>query len=379
MNRHGTDDTHFMAIALRLARRGLGNVWPNPAVGCVITRIRDGEQIVLARGWTQPGGRPHAEAAALEELKRCYGAEAAKGAIAYVSLEPCSHHGRTPPCADALIDAGIGRAVVACADPDERVSGRGIARLRDAGIEVVTGVCEAEARALNAGFFCRVEAGRPEVAWKTASSLDGRIAARSGHSQWITGETARAHAHLERARHDAILVGLGTAVSDDPQLTCRLPGLAGRSPVRIVLDSHLRLPLTSQLVSGAADTPTWLIARDDNDPVRLRAYRDLGVDVITVPPDEGGRPALVPALRALGERGLTRLLVEGGANVAAALVCEGLVDRVLWYRAPLLVGGDGLSATVPFGLRRLADAPRFVRTDLRPLGEDWLEVYRRQG
>jgi diaminohydroxyphosphoribosylaminopyrimidine deaminase/5-amino-6-(5-phosphoribosylamino)uracil reductase len=370
-------DDVFMATALRLADRGLGNTWPNPAVGCIVVRWRDGRPLVLARGWTHPGGRPHAEAAALADLAQRHGPDAARGAIVYVSLEPCSHHGRTPPCADALVAAGVGRVVVACEDPDTRVSGRGIARLREAGIEVVVGVREAEAVALNAGFFSRVAAGRPRLTWKTATSLDGRIATLDGHSQWITGAQARAHAHLQRARHDAILVGLGTAVSDDPQLTCRLPGLAVRSPVRVVLDSHLRLPLTAGLVADCARAPTWLIARDDNDPVRLRALRDLGIEVIEVPPAADRRLDFAAALQALGERGLTRLLVEGGARVAATLVAGNHIDEILWYRAPKLIGGDGLSATLPFGLARLAAAPRFVRTGLRRLGEDWLETYSR--
>ena len=370
-------DESFMAAALRLAQRGLGNVWPNPAVGCVITGRRTGRPVVLARGWTQPGGRPHAEAEALDDLFRRHGSNAGRGATAYVSLEPCSHHGRTPPCADALVAAGIARVVIACEDPDPRVSGRGIARLREAGIDVVTGVCRSAALALNAGFFQRVATGRPLVTWKTATSLDGRIATESGESQWITGAMARAHAHLERARHDAILVGLGTAISDDPLLTCRLPGLAGRSPVRVILDSRLRLPLTARLVAEAGSPPTWVIARDDNDPLRVQALRDLGVDVIEVAPDASQRIDRSLALQALGKRGVTRLLVEGGARVATELIAGDVVDRILWYRAPKLIGGDGLSAVGAFGLAGLDEAPRFTRLEMRALGDDWLETYQR--
>ena len=370
-------DESFMAAALRLAQRGLGNVWPNPAVGCVITGRRTGRPVVLARGWTQPGGRPHAEAEALDDLFRRHGSNAGRGATAYVSLEPCSPHGRTPPCADALVAAGIARVVIACEDPDPRVSGRGIARLREAGIDVVTGVCRSAALALNAGFFQRVATGRPLVTWKTATSLDGRIATESGESQWITGAMARAHAHLERARHDAILVGLGTAISDDPLLTCRLPGLAGRSPVRVILDSRLRLPLTARLVAEAGNPPTWVIARDDNDPLRVQALRDLGVDVIEVAPDASQRIDRSLALQALGKRGVTRLLVEGGARVATELIAGDVVDRILWYRAPKLIGGDGLSAVGAFGLAGLDQAPRFTRLEMRALGDDWLETYQR--
>src|SRR5689334_20006331 len=217
-------DLRSMRAALALARRGLGTVWPNPAVGCVI--VSDGR--VVGRGWTQPGGRPHGET---EALRRA--GEAARRATAYVSLEPCCHWGKTPPCVDALIAAGVRRVVVALEDPDPRVAGRGIARLRDAGVEVETGVCTEEAAEINAGFFCRLRLGRPLVTLKLATSLDGRIATRSGESQWITGPPARERSHLLRATHDAILVGTETVIADDPQLTCRLPGLADRSPVRV--------------------------------------------------------------------------------------------------------------------------------------------------
>lgn len=366
----------FMEAALRLAQRGLGAVWPNPAVGCVIVRFQGGVPVVLARGWTQSGGRPHAEAVALEDLYRRHGRGAAKGADVYVSLEPCSHHGRTPPCVDALIEAGVGRVIVACVDPDPRVSGRGIERLRAAGIEVVLGTCREAAEHVNAGFFHRVAHGRPLVTLKTATSLDGRIATASGDSQWITGDTARAHVHLERARHDAVMVGVATAIHDDPRLTCRLPGLAGRSPVRVVLDTHLRLPLTARLVAEAPEAPTWLVTRPDNDRQRVRAYQHLGVQILEVAP-HANRLDIADVLRELADRGITRLLVEGGAHVTATLLADGFVDRILWYRAPKLIGGDGLSATVPFGLNDLAEAPRFVRVDLRHFGDDRLETYER--
>src|SRR5580700_4659831 len=231
-------DLGHMRTALGLARRGLGNTWPNPAVGCVI--VKDGR--VVGRGWTQKGGRPHAETEALARAGK-----GAKGATAYVSLEPCSHHGKTPPCAEALIAAGVSRVVAAVEDPDPRVSGRGIARLRAAGIAVEAGLCAAEAAELNAGFFCRVAQGRPLVTLKLAASLDGRIATPTGKSRWITGPAARERAHLLRAAHDAVLIGTGTALADDPQLTCRLPGLEARSPVRIVIDRTLRLPATLRL------------------------------------------------------------------------------------------------------------------------------------
>jgi diaminohydroxyphosphoribosylaminopyrimidine deaminase/5-amino-6-(5-phosphoribosylamino)uracil reductase len=267
--------------------------------------------------------------------------------------------------------------VIACEDPDPRVSGRGIARLRAAGIDVVVGEQRAAAEDVNAGFFQRVRSGRPLVTWKTATSLDGRIATAAGHARWITGDAARAHAHLERSRHDAILVGIGTALADDPQLTCRLPGMAHRSPVRVVLDSNLRLPATARLAAEAATVPTWLIARDDVADDRSRELRARGVEIIRVPADDGSRPDTVRVLQELAARGVTRLLVEGGAEVAASLIRRSLVDRIDWYRAPMLIGGAGRAATRPFGLARLDAAPRFTRTGLRKLGDDWLETYRR--
>src|SRR5438093_45669 len=250
-----------MLAALALARRGLGNVWPNPAVGCII--VKDGR--VAGRGWTQPGGRPHAETEALARA-----GEAARGATAYVSLEPCSHWGRTPPCADALIAAGVRRVVVALEDPDPRVAGSGLARLRAAGIAVETGLGAAAAAEINAGFFQRVRFGRPLVTLKLASSLDGRIATASGESRWITGPPARDHAHLLRATHDAILVGTGTVLADDPQLTCRLPGLARRSPVRVVIDRHLRIPPSARLIAEARQVPTWVVTFGSADSGRQR-------------------------------------------------------------------------------------------------------------
>ncbi|MHA1114171.1 MAG: bifunctional diaminohydroxyphosphoribosylaminopyrimidine deaminase/5-amino-6-(5-phosphoribosylamino)uracil reductase RibD, partial [Alphaproteobacteria bacterium] len=338
-----------MGVALDLARRALGRVWPNPAVGCVL--VREGR--VLGRGWTQPGGRPHAES---EALRRA--GAGAKGATAYVSLEPCAHHGETPPCADALIAAGINRAVIAVEDPDPRVAGTGIDALRAAGIAVELGVRAEDAARVNAGFFLRLREGRPLVTLKTATTLDGRIATHGGESQWITGPEARARGHYLRAIHDAVMVGIGTAVTDQPHLTCRLPGLEDRSPVRIVVDGRLRLPLTDSLVAGAGDVPTWLVTLPKGDTARRRAYADCGVELIDVEADAGGRPDLDRLLRLLGGRGLTRLLVEGGSHLAGGLLRAGLVDRIAWFRAPGIMGGDGIPAAAPFGIDRLADMPR---------------------
>ncbi len=355
-----------MTAALGLARRALGTTWPNPAVGCVIVQ----KGIVVGRAHTQPGGRPHAETEALRQA----GAGAA-GATAYVTLEPCDHRGRTPPCSLALIDAGISRVVVAIIDPDPRVSGAGIARLRAAGIAVEVGPGAAEAGEINAGFLKRIAAGRPLFTWKTATSLDGRIAASGGESQWITGDLARAHAQRLRASHDAVLIGSGTALADRPRLTCRLPGMEGRRPVRIVCDSRLRLPLDALLVATARDHPTWVIAAEDADGQAAQALAAQGVMVLRAPHVAGGLDLRAVA-RELGSRGLTRVLVEGGGQLAAGLLRAGLIDAIAWFRAASIIGGDGTAAAAPFGIARLSDMPRFVLSDWRRLGADVLETYR---
>ncbi len=361
-------DVGHMRAAIALARRGLGDVWPNPAVGCVI--VRNGR--VVGRGWTQPGGRPHGETEALGRA-----GAAARGATAYVSLEPCCHWGKTPPCTDALIAAGLARVVIPIEDPDPRVSGQGIARLRGAGIVVETGLCAEEAAELNAGFLLRMREGRPLVTLKLATTLDGRIATHSGESRWITGPLARDRAHALRASHDAVMIGGNTAIVDDPQLTCRLPGLAHRSPVRIVVDSRLRVPLTARLVAEARQVPTWFLTLRDGDQLRQETFRSCGVELIEVHADGDAGIDIGEGLRALGERGLTRILVEGGAHLAASLLRERLVDRLAWFRAPRMIGGDGIPAVVAFGLERLGEAPGFERSGLMELGEDVLETYRR--
>lgn len=354
------DDEQHMRAALALARRGLGWAWPNPAVGCVL--VREGR--VVGRGTTAPGGRPHAEAVAL-----AMAGEAARGATAYVTLEPCSHHGQTPPCADALIAAGVSRVVVAGGDPDPRVNGAGIARLRAAGVQVQTGVLAGEADAQQAGFLLRVRNGRPMVTLKLAATLDGRIATRTGDSQWITGTPARRAAHALRGRHDAVMAGVGTVLADDPDLTCRIPGFRRTPQVRVVLDSTLRTPLTARLVATAPDAPTWIIHGSGAEAGRKQALEQAGVRLFgTVGPEVD----LPTALRLLGGAGLTRVLAEGGAGVAASLLAAGLVDRVAWFHAPAVIGGDGLAAVQPFGVAGLDGMPRFSRTGSRVLGDDML-------
>jgi diaminohydroxyphosphoribosylaminopyrimidine deaminase/5-amino-6-(5-phosphoribosylamino)uracil reductase len=359
-------DTDHMRAALALARRNLGRTWPNPSVGCVIVK----DASVVGRGWTQSGGRPHAETEALTRAGK-----AARGATAYVTLEPCSHHGKTPPCAEALIAAGVARVVAAIEDPDPRVSGRGIAALRQAGIATDLGTLADEAAELSAGFLLRVRAGRPLLTLKAATTLDGRIAVHTGESQWITGPQSRARAHLLRATHDAIMVGIGTAIADDPELTCRLPGLQARSPVRVIVDSRLRLPLTSRVVRSARGTPTWLVALEGTDPSRAAAFADCGVEMIEVPAAPGGELDIGAAFQALGARGLTRVLVEGGSQLSGSVLRADLVDRIVWFRAPLVMGGDGVSVAAAFGVDALAQAPRFTRRSVETCGDDIVEDY----
>ncbi|WP_334128750.1 bifunctional diaminohydroxyphosphoribosylaminopyrimidine deaminase/5-amino-6-(5-phosphoribosylamino)uracil reductase RibD [Sneathiella sp.] len=360
------NDERHMQSALNLAARGLGRVAPNPAVGCVI--VKDGK--VVGRGWTQAGGRPHAET---EALRRA--GEAARGATAYVTLEPCAHQGATGPCAAALVEAGIARAVVAIRDPDERVNGLGIAMLKDGGIAVTEGVCAEMAAELNSGFIMTRRLGRPLVTLKMATSLDGCVATASGSSKWITGEQARRYGHLMRAENDAIMVGVNTVLVDNPELTCRIDGLEDRSPIRIVADSRLRLPLTSKLVASAAKTPLWIITVPDNDRDRLKAFVDLGVEIVEVPADASGLPEMAPALTALAEKGITRILAEGGSHLLASLIKEGLADRLEWFRAGKIIGGDGIPALQSIGLERIEDAPDLRLVSERRLGRDILESY----
>ena len=359
------DDTSHMRSALALARRGLGNTWPNPSVGCVIVR----NNRVVGRAVTAPGGRPHAEPQAL-----AMAGASARGATAYVTLEPCCHHGRTPPCTDALIGAGIARVVIAARDPDPRVNGQGVAKLRAAGIAVEEGVLAGEAAEILAGFHQRTTTGRPLVTLKLASTLDGRIATHSGESRWITGEPARRAAHVLRGRHDAILVGVGTVIADDPDLTCRLPGFRPTRIVRVVADSHLRTSMTSRLVATARETPTWMLIRHGTDATRRHAFADVGIRLIEIAGAEAGVD-LRAGLLALGTAGITRLLVEGGAQVAAALLRAGLVDRIAWFHAPAVMGGDAWPAVQAFGIDRLDAMPRFIRQRATPVGEDILTEF----
>ncbi len=363
-------DRRFMDHALGLGRRGLGRTWPNPAVGCVIVRHEEDVPVIVGRGWTARGGRPHAEARALAQA----GADA-RGATAYVTLEPCAHSGKTPPCAGALIDAGIARVVSALADPDPRVSGAGHQALRDAGVSVQSGVGAADARLDQAGFLSRMEKGRPHVHLKLAISRDGKIAPPDRRTVQITGERVRAHVHMMRARHDAVLIGITTALADDPQLTCRLPGLEDWSPVRIVLDSRLRLPAGTRLLATLDQAPLWIFCASAADAGRIAKLEDAGASVITGASGQDGRLDLPAVMEMLARRGLTRLMVEGGGRVAGALLRAHLVDEITLFRAGHDLGADAIDAVEGFDLSAITGSANFRLLDKTPLGADTMFHY----
>jgi diaminohydroxyphosphoribosylaminopyrimidine deaminase/5-amino-6-(5-phosphoribosylamino)uracil reductase len=327
------DDERFMAAAIRLSRWHLGATGANPSVGCVI--VKDG--VIVGRAVTARGGRPHAEPQALAEA-----GEAARGATAYVTLEPCSHHGKTPPCAEALIAYGVGRVVVAATDPDTRVSGRGLRMLADAGVEVTSGVLEADAEVQLEAYMMRQRRKRPQVTLKLAVSADGMIGRRGEGQVAITGRAARAQSHILRAESDAILVGIGTVLADDPELTCRLSGLEDRSPVRVVLDRRLEMPLSSKLVHGIADGhPLLIAAAPSSDPARRAALEAAGAELL----DLDG-PDYQILLEALTARGLSSLVVEGGRRTATAFLAQGLADRIMLFTSDLVVGEAGIASPV---------------------------------
>ena len=367
-NKFSSADKGHMTTALTLGRRGLGRVWPNPAVGCVIV---DSHGVVAGRGWTQPGGRPHAETEALLRAGK-----RARGGTAYVTLEPCSHFGKTPPCAESLISAGISRVVAALLDPDERVAGQGFQTLEKAGVTVEQGLSEHAARFDQAGFFSRVLHGRPMIALKTAMSLDGRVATLTGDSKWITGPESRRHGHLLRASHDAILIGVGTAIADNPRLDCRISGFDKASPVRIILDSQLKLANYTELdvIARAKNQKTWVftVSKDKNRISKLEA---LGVQVFQISSTNSGHVDIKAVSAVLAEQGITRLLIEGGASVATSFLSNRLVDRVHAFRAPQIIGADGLAAIGPLGLARVADGPRFIRCDTQIIEDDCVDLY----
>ena len=363
-------DRRFMQLALALGRRGLGRTWPNPAVGAVV--VKDG--VIVGRGWTQPGGRPHAEVEALQRA-----GEAARGATLYVTLEPCSHFGKSPPCTDAIIAAGIARVVAAIEDPNPQVAGQGYAKLRSAGIAVETGLFADEAAHDHAGHFRRIRDKRPHVILKLAVSADDKIGAAGRKPLAITGEAARTRVHLLRAQSDAILVGIGTVLADDPLLTCRLPGMDRRSPVRVVLDNSLRIPGGSRLVHTARETPLWVMASELADAPAAAKLGAAGAQVFRLPPKQGQGQGLDPAavLHALSEEGITRLMLEGGSRVASSFVAAGLVDEVWLLRSDKAVGGEGIAALDALPLSEITQSPSYRVRASEALDKDTLTIYER--
>ena len=361
------DDSRFMALALALGRRGLGRTSPNPAVGAVL--VKDGS--IIGRGWTQPGGRPHAET---EALRRA--GEAARGATMYVTLEPCSHYGKTPPCADAIVAAGVARVVSAIEDPNPEVAGQGHAKLRAAGIRVDIGLGALEAARDHAGHFRRIREHRPQVILKLAVSSDDKIARAGRKPVAITGEVAKARTHLLRAECDAILVGIGTVLADDPLLTCRLPGMESRSPVRLVLDRSLRIPQASRLVHSARATPLWIVTSNLAEAPAAAILGAEGAQIIRVASEPAGL-GLSDVLHALSERGITRLLVEGGARVASSFVAAGLVDEFWLLRGTEAIGTDGVAALDSLPLGAVTQSPEFRVRASEKFDSDTLTIYER--
>ncbi len=359
-------DNRFMALALSMGARGMGRVWPNPAVGCVI--VRDGR--IVGRGWTQDGGRPHGEVMALRQA-----GDLARGATVYVTLEPCSHHGKTPPCAEALIGSGVARVVSAIEDTDPRVAGRGHYMLRAAGITVDVGCMAHEARAAHIGFFTRLAENRPFVTLKLAMTLDGRIATQTGESQWITGPEARRHVHAMRMRHDAVLVGAGTARADDPTLNVRDFGDVPQ-PVRVVASRNLDIPLASKLATTAKDVPLWLVHGTSAPDMMTAAWDGIGARCFAARERQGAIDP-VDMMAQLAEAGLTRVFCEGGGQLAASLLSHGLVDEIVVMNAGVAIGAEGQAGLGPMGVARLNDAPRFERVEVRALGGDIMHRWRR--
>ncbi|HET7718005.1 MAG TPA: bifunctional diaminohydroxyphosphoribosylaminopyrimidine deaminase/5-amino-6-(5-phosphoribosylamino)uracil reductase RibD [Bauldia sp.] len=363
-------DRRMMAAVLRLGRRNLGATRPNPAVGAILVRNDGGQPVVVGRGWTAAGGRPHAETEALRQA-----GEAARGAIAYVSLEPCAHHGNTPPCSEALVKAGVARVVYAMEDPDPRVAGKGRAVLESAGIEVTSGVLREEAARDHAGHISRVTRGRPHVILKLAVSADGMIGRREGERMMITSPPALTAVQAMRAEMDAVAVGIGTVLVDDPRLTVRLKGLEGRSPLRVIFDATARLPLQSKLVTSAREVPVAVIAGPEAPTERKEALAEAGVRIVEVGGNGSGGVDLEEGFRRLAEMDVTRILVEGGSRVASSLVAADLVDEAVLFRAEVVVGPDGVRALDGYALSAIERSPRYRQIDAAIVGDDQMRRY----
>jgi diaminohydroxyphosphoribosylaminopyrimidine deaminase/5-amino-6-(5-phosphoribosylamino)uracil reductase len=371
MTARSDDDDNFMAVALALGRRGLGRTWPNPAVGAVVVRDDGAGPRIVGRGWTQPGGRPHAET---EALRRA--GAGARGATLYVTLEPCSHHGQTPPCVDAIMTAGIARVVSALADPNPQVAGSGHWKLAEAGMTVEVGVGADEARRAHAGHIRRMTDGRPHTILKLAVSADGKAGLAGRQPVQITGSVVRNRVHSIRAKSDAVRTGIGTVLSDDPLLTCRLPGMAGRSPVRVVLDGRLRLPLDGRLVASAREVPLWAVTSEGAPQDRERALQARGVEVLRVPTTDG-RLDLGAVLKTLATRGITRLMIEAGPIVSAAFVKADLVDEAVVFQSSTAIGPSGIDALEGLPLAAITASPRLAKAATETAGSDTMTCFAR--
>ncbi len=359
-----------MAAALRLATRGLGRCWPNPAVGALVV---DTDGFIAGIGTTAPGGRPHAETIALSQAK-----SRTEGGTLFVTLEPCSHHGNTPPCCEAIIAAGIKRVVCPILDPDARVSGTGIQKMRDAGIDVDIGLFKDRAKGIVAGHISRVTRNRPYIQLKLAVSTDGFIGRNDASQTTITGEETRALVHRMRAMSDAIMVGTGTVKADDPDLRCRLPGCGDLSPVRVVLDSHLNLPPGSKLGETAQESPVWIYTSAKPDMGRSDRLQEMGVSVESIDGEKGEFLDLDSVLVSLTGRGITRLMVEGGAHLAKSLIDGDLVDELVVFTGPVEIGSDGLLPFVDQGIEVITRSPGFYLAEARDIGEDRMKIYRKR-
>jgi len=357
------DKTHFMRTALRLAIRGAGSVSPNPLVGAVL--VRGGK--IVGSGYHRFFGGPHAECYALETAR-----DKARGADLYINLEPCSHFGKTPPCADALISAGIRRVFIGMRDPNPLVSGSGIKKLAAAGIAVETGILERECRKLNEAFIKYITRTIPFVYLKLAASLDGKIATRSGDSKWITGTASRRLVHRLRSEVDAVMVGIGTVLGDDPLLTARLDAVANKNPLRVIVDSRLRTPLSSKLLATARDVPTIIATTDNRAKSRAAAVLNSGAELLTLP-QRNGRVNLKLLMKKLGQRGIAKLLIEGGSELSAAALQDGIVDKVLFFYAPKIIGGTNSYPMVGgSGSEKISRAIKLTDIHYRKVGEDIL-------
>ena len=357
------DDYAYMKMALELSKRGLGQVAPNPSVGCVI--VKNGH--IVGRGWTGDGGRPHAETIALSNC------EDANGSTVYVTLEPCSHQGITPPCVNALINEKVSKVIIATGDPDPRVNGKGIQILKDNGIVVEFGLLKEEADRINRGFFNKVKINRPLVSVKIASSEDGKIAKTQGEKTWITGKESRMRGHLYRANHDAIMVGIGTVIADDPMLDCRLPGLEKKSPIRVVFDTNLKISTDSKLCKSAKETKLIVLTCSKQEK-KIDKLAELGVKVIQIEHDNAGRVDIHLALESLANEGITRILAEGGAKLNTSLIKASLVDRLLWFRSNDSVGNNGVDALYDIAINDIERYLDLALLDQGKTGSDhWQE------